>query len=420
MARKKSNKKRIAEQAAKEAAEAAKKHPHAFITVVAVILIIAIIAGVCWYFLIYKKKGGAGTTGGTGGTPQAGVGRVTEITSADLSIHFLAPAVKASGDCALVKVGNTEVLIDAGPTQENAGAIKKYVDKYCTDGILEYVIATHADKDHIAAFVGTSSNGSYNGILYSYKVETLIQFDLTNQKTATDKGNDTLYGKYVKAVEHAEGEGTKVYTASQCYYERDGAQKTYYLNEAQTISMNILYNEFYEKEDGDENNYSVCTLFSQKLSETETNHYLFTGDLEKEGEEALVKNNTLPEVVLYKAGHHGSKTSSNDCLLRVIKPKYVVVCCCAGYNQYGAKEENVFPTQAFINRISAYTDKIYIPIMFDKANNSFKNMNGDVVFYYGKGESETEKQLKLWCSENSALLKDTEWFKANRTWNGGA
>ena len=39
-------------------------------------------------------------------------------------------------------------------------------------------------------------------------------------------------------------------------------------------------------------------------------------------------------------------------------------------------------------------------------------MNGDIVFYTEKGK------LKLRCSNNTTVLKDTEWFKENRTWNG--
>ena len=35
-------------------------------------------------------------------------------------------------------------------------------------------------------------------------------------------------------------------------------------------------------------------------------------------------------------------------------------------------------------------------------------MNGDIVFMY------VDNKLKLWCSNNTTLLKDTEWFKANR------
>ncbi len=104
----------------------------------------------------------------------------------------------------MIKVGDTEVLIDAGPTQSNAAAIKEYVNEYCTDGILEYVIVTHGDADHISGMVGTSENGKYDGILYSYEIGTLIQFDRTNLKTVTDSGNPTLYGRYTTAVSYAQ------------------------------------------------------------------------------------------------------------------------------------------------------------------------------------------------------------------------
>ena len=179
--------------------------------------------------------------------------------------------------------------------------------------------------------------------------------------------------------------------------------------------MNILYNYYYENASSDENNYSVCMLLSQEISAEQTNHYLFTGDLEEDGEERLVQNNDLPEVELYKAGHHGSKTSSNYCLLEVIKPKNVVVCCCAGYNEYDAAEENIFPTQAFIDRIDGYTQNVYVTIMDDGANDTFAPMNGDIVFYYKTAEGEEEAGLRLWCSQNITVLKDTDWFKANRT-----
>ena len=39
-------------------------------------------------------------------------------------------------------------------------------------------------------------------------------------------------------------------------------------------------------------------------------------------------------------------------------------------------------------------------------------MNGTIVFT-AKGN-----ELSLYCSNNYTLLKDTEWFKENREWNG--
>lgn len=78
--------------------------------------------------------------------------------------------------------------------------------------------------------------------------------------------------------------GAVHYTALDCWKEENGAQRSYEI--AEGITMNILYNVFYEEKTSDENDYSVCMLLSQG-----ENHYLFTGDLEKDGEAALVKNN---------------------------------------------------------------------------------------------------------------------------------
>lgn len=75
----------------------------------------------------------------------------SDIVTDELSIHFLMLGNKYSGDCTLIKAGDTEILIDAGSRQSSASTIVEYVNNYCTDGILEYVIATHADQDHIAS-----------------------------------------------------------------------------------------------------------------------------------------------------------------------------------------------------------------------------------------------------------------------------
>ncbi|MGN0806330.1 MAG: MBL fold metallo-hydrolase [Candidatus Coproplasma sp.] len=332
------------------------------------------------------------------------------VQSSGLSIHFIKFDNDNAGDSVLIKCGDTEVLIDAGSTQASATTIKAYIDDYVTDDTLEYVIATHADQDHIAGLVGTSSGGTYNGILYSYNIGTIIRFDRTNKDEATASGNRTLYGKFLDAVAYAEAnKGATTYTASQCWYELDGAQKTYYLDSENKVSMNILYNYYYENNSSDENNYSVCMLLSQEISAGEYKHYLFTGDLEEKGEEYLVQYNTLPEVELFKAGHHGSPTSSNDCLLSVIKPKYVAVCCCAGTDEYTDTIANQFPSQAFIDRVAPYTDYVFVTNMISDNDDGYAPMNGNIVFYIDG------TKLKFWCSENTTKLKDTDWFKENRT-----
>ena len=174
--------------------------------------------------------------------------------------------------------------------------------------------------------------------------------------------------------------------------------------------MNFLYQKFYEESTSDENDYSVCMLLTERY-DSGVNNYLFTGDLGKDGEASLVacKENNLPKCKLFKGGHHGSKTSSTDALLSVIKPDIVCVCCCAGSNQYGANPENTFPTQAFVDRVSKYTPNVYVTSRANDTEKGYESMNGNIVVYSKNGT------VNVRCSNNGTLLKDTDWFKKNRT-----
>ena len=101
---------------------------------------------------------------------------------ADMSIHFMELGNNSNGDSIYIKAGDTDILIDAGSTAGSATTIQNYINKYCTDGILEYVIVTHADEDHIAAF--TRSLNSGGGIFEMYECKTIIDFARTSKNTS--------------------------------------------------------------------------------------------------------------------------------------------------------------------------------------------------------------------------------------------
>lgn len=312
--------------------------------------------------------------------------------SGDLSIHFMELGNKYAGDSIYIKAGDTDILIDAGSLADSADTTSAYIDRYCTDGVLEYVIATHADQDHIAGFAGSSSSPS---IFERYECEVIIDFPRTDKTSQT-------YQKYVENRDAEVEAGAKHYTALQCCNNEGGAQRVFEISVG--IEMEILYNYYYENSSPDENNYSVCLMFNQG-----DKHFLFTGDLEKEGEEYLVQYNELPKVELFKAGHHGSKTSSTDALLSVIKPKIVCVCCCAGTDEYTDTPANQFPTQDMIDRVAAYTDRVYVTSLGDEsAEDGYTSMNGNIVV------TSDRSGVSVNCSASNTLLKDTEWFKNNR------
>ena len=301
----------------------------------------------------------------------------------ELSVHFLEFENQTSGDCTLIKTGNTEVLIDAGSTKGSADDVNKYLKKYCTDGVLEYVIATHAHQDHIAAFVG---DASHPGVFSQFETGIIIDYTGKDTKSQISKDYEAARDAEVQA-------GAIHYTALECWKEQNGAKRTYELGE--NITLNILYQKYYEQSTANDNNYSVCVLLSEN-----DNHYLFTGDLESGGEASLVESNNLPKCKVYKGGHHGSNTASTDVLLQKIQPEIVCVCSCAG-------DKYKFPHQEFIDRISVWTDQVYLTRMI--WNGVSQSMNGNIVVTSLNGE------VSVNCSNNNILLKDTEWFKANRT-----
>lgn len=386
------------EKAAKAVKEGYKRatNKKIYVAFVALILVLMLAVGAYYSYRIASEtpsSGGAVATFVEDGT----------IKTEELTVRFLELGNHNAGDCTLIKIGNTEILIDAGSLASSAATTVPEIKKYCTDGILEYVIVTHGDTDHISGFYGTSK---IPGIFASFECRTIIDFALTNKDTSSASTN---ISKYLKARDAEVELGAVHYTALQCWNQTDGAQRTYQLSD--NVTMNILYNYYYENYSSDENNYSVCMLLTQG-----DYNYLFTGDLEEEGEERLVENNSLPKCKLFKGGHHGSPTSSNECLLSVIQPEVVCVCCCAGYEEYTSNKNNTFPSQAFVDRVGKYTDKVYVTtrqkMEGEESEEDFTSMNG-VITVASDGIA-----FSVHGSNNDYVLWSTEWFEKNRVWTG--
>jgi competence protein ComEC len=321
---------------------------------------------------------------------------IVEAGNAKLDVHFLELGNYYTGDCTFIKAGDVDILIDAGSRQSSATTISAYINQYCTDGVLEYVVATHAHQDHIAGFVGSSGDGIFD----QYRVGTLIDFPKTDADTQ-------VYKNYVTKRSALIENGTKHYTALEWWDGQDGLTRSIEL--ASGIFMTVLYQDFYKQSASTENNYSVCLMISQGQ-----NNYLFTGDLETAGEESLLKNNALPKINVYKAGHHGSKTSSSEALLAVIQPEIICVCCCCGSDEYATVNESQYPMQVTVERWAKYTSRIYVTSLAvnDESGDTVDvtSMNGNICLSSYGGA------ITVSCSNNNTVLKDSEWFKKYRVW----
>lgn len=329
---------------------------------------------------------------------------VNAIKSADttLSVHFLELGNKYTGDCVFINAGEFEILIDAGSRADSVDDIYEYVKPY-VDGQLEYVVVTHAHQDHYAGF----ATKNYENSLFSKfddGIGTVVTFAQTNQKA--DKAG--LYQYFENNVKTLKEKGTERKFVNE-YFER-GASATVKIND--NVSIEFFEHKFYHEKSKTENNYSVCFQIVETAGEN-TYRYLFTGDLEEDGEKDLVKQNAakMGKTRLYKAGHHGSKTSTSQELLDLIDPDAICVCACAGSPEYTKNKDNQFPTQAFVDRVytkNAGTQVFVTSLCVDYDANKFTSMNGNIVIC-SAGNSVTR-----YFSNNPTELRETEWFKTNR------
>ena len=98
---------------------------------------------------------------------------------------------------------------------------------------------------------------------------------------------------------------------------------------------------------GSSNEKSLCILF-----DTEKCDILITGDRDAFGERMLLRTEAIPDVDVLIAGHHGSKNSTGEELLREVSPE--VVCISAGKdNPYG------HPAPELLKRLASYGCSIY-------------------------------------------------------------
>ena len=326
---------------------------------------------------------------------------VEMIKSKDLSIHFMELGNKYTGDSTLIKVGDVEVLVDAGSKTSSIETIYNYTSQY-VEGDLDYIIVTHAHEDHYAGFSTSKYEDSLFGKYNVGSGTTILDF----AQITTNKASNKMYKYYQSNLNSATngGEGAKHYNVLEAL----SAYENGTISLSEDVSLKFLDQEYYHTKSSTENDHSVCFLLSQENK----HHYLFTGDLEEKGEISLVaKNPDLPVVDLYKAGHHGSKTSSSKTLLEKIQPKMCAVCCCAGSSEYTKNNDNQFPTQQFIDNIAPYTDKIFVTtICKDYDKGLFESLNGNIIVSCSK----EDEGINVNCSNNMTLLKDTEWFLSMR------
>ena len=233
------------------------------------------------------------------------------------------------GDSMLLKVGDCDILIDAG-TANYGSTVSSYLKKQGVDDI-ELMINTHPDADHC---------GGLTQVLKDFVVEEVWMSKDTSKTTAA-------YKNFTSAVK-SEGLTAKQPNAGTVY--------TY-----EYLTLTVIYSEYLS---GDSNNSSIVVMV-----EYGNFRFLFTGDIGQVAEPKLITSGYNLKCDVLKVGHHGSKYSSTANFLKAVGAEYGVICVGAG-NSYG------HPTSEALNRLASAGVSVY---RTDKSGHVVFSTNGAIL-----------------------------------------
>ncbi|MBQ2926151.1 MAG: MBL fold metallo-hydrolase, partial [Ruminiclostridium sp.] len=222
-------------------------------------------------------------------------------------VHFIEVG---QGDATLIDAGELEVLIDGG-TNKAGPRLVEYLRGH-VDGVLDYIIATHPDHDHI---------GGLDDVLTAFQVGEIIDSGYPNTTQS--------WVDYWAAVE----------AEPDCLLSFD---------EDRIIPLNeTAYLEIIETGDHWTASNDMSVIAQLVCGEVEV---LFTGDMTATAERESLS--LFRDVDVLKIGHHGSKTSTSQEFLEVIRPEYAVASYKQG-NSYG------HPTAVVLQRLFDMGTTVY-------------------------------------------------------------
>ena len=229
------------------------------------------------------------------------------------------------GDAVLLGQDGEYCLIDTGPSDAKDDLVRDL--QLAGIAKLDYLVLTHPHADH---------TGGAKEVLRNFSVGQLLIPPWDAE--ASGETADWPRGLF----ELAEQQGTAVTVAE------DGA--VYSLGSGTLTILQGGESELYNTDDSSAhvNNASLCTMF-----EAGSFRYLSTGDAEAQAEQRLVdRYGKALHATLFKAGHHGSSTSSTDALLQVVQPQAAAISCGLN-NDYG------HPHASALQRLTAAGADIY-------------------------------------------------------------
>ena len=218
---------------------------------------------------------------------------------------------------------NNHYLVDGGSVNVNQVGKYRIIPFLKYNGVrsLEYVFVTHADKDHVSGIIELIEASKEGGI----KIKNLLLPHI-------EEKDDSYY-----ELE----EVAKVYNILTSYIKKGDK-----IQEGE-VTISCLHPEK-NYITSDRNEYS--TVLNLDYREFEL---LLTGDIEGNGETALLQGEDLKEVDVLKVAHHGSRFATSPEFLKAANP-FIAVISCGQNNSFG------HPHEELIERLKEQGSKIYV------------------------------------------------------------
>ena len=210
------------------------------------------------------------------------------------------------GDAILVQKGNTQLLIDGGPSpQAITLALSRQMPFW--DRSIEAVVLTHPHQDHLAGLVE---------VLKRYKVETVVYAPLVYSSPTYEEWLNLIDINVIAGVP-----------------ARNGLQLT--MGENTLIKFLSPPSALLAGTQSDIDNNSVVVLLQEGGVK-----FLLTGYIMRDAEWELVRNRADLSCTVMKAPHHGSDTSGTLEFLAVASPQIAVISCGAD-NKFGHPDAEI-------------------------------------------------------------------------------
>ena len=230
---------------------------------------------------------------------------INSINKDSLEIYFIDLGVYGLADCGestYIKYNDIDILVDGGDHFEATNkAVSLCFDSHTNDSVIDYLIITHPDSDHIGGLPYIFNTYQVNNV-YKFAGENFTTQKFKNLKNSYDnEPNCNVYDIYNDVFNG--NVDTKIILSDDIYIE---FIDTGYLLDKETNGRSVVFELF---------------AYDTKV--------LMTGDADNGGSHSKLEidyASKVGDIDILKVCHHGTENGTSSYFLNITKPEVAVIC----------------------------------------------------------------------------------------------